>query len=145
MGAVIIEKHFCLSRSDPGLDDPIALTPELFKKMVISINNAVKAGSEETIAFFRKERGDKLVDQVLGTGIKELSASERANYCLTNRSIHALRDIEPGEIINPSDFAVLRTEKNLRPGLEPKWEPCIAGRKAQKRIPAGEGIRFEDI
>ncbi len=33
VGATLVEKHFCLSRQDPGLDDPIALDPALFRKM----------------------------------------------------------------------------------------------------------------
>ncbi|MDR2111198.1 MAG: SAF domain-containing protein, partial [Spirochaetaceae bacterium] len=63
----------------------------------------------------------------------------------TNRSIHAVRDIREGETITPGDMAALRTEKLLRPGLPPSWESRIAGRRARSFIPAGEGIRFEDI
>jgi len=47
--------------------------------------------------------------------------------------------------LKKSDYAVLRTEKNLRPGLDPCWEKDIEGRAARNPIPAGEGIRFEDI
>jgi sialic acid synthase SpsE len=144
-GAVAIEKHFCLSRTDPGLDDPIALSPPLFARMARAVRRAAEAGPEETLAACIRERGGALVAAVLGTGVKELAPSERANYRRTNRSIHALRDIEAGEVIRSGDFAVLRTEKILRPGLEPRWEPFIAGRTARSRIPSGEGIRFEDI
>ena len=145
MGASVIEKHFCLSRTDPGLDDPIALPPELFSKMVKTVRQAAEAGPDKTLEFFRQERGEKLVEQVLGNGVKELSHSEKSNYRLTNRSIHAVRNIKAGEIIKNGDFAVLRTEKVLRPGLEPRFESFIAGRTARNFIPAGEGIRFQDI
>jgi sialic acid synthase SpsE len=144
-GAAVIEKHFCLSRSDPGLDDPIALPPPLFARMVRAIRRAAEAGPVETLAALSRERGEALVERVLGTGVKELAPSERANYGRTNRSVHALRDIRAGETLAPGDFAVLRTEKILRPGLEPRWEPFIAGRTARNDIPAGEGIRFEDL
>jgi len=145
MGAVVIEKHFCLSRNDPGLDDPIALPPEDFSRMVKAVNFAMEIGSEETIAFYSGERGSEFVERVLGNGIKELAPSEKANYRLTNRSIHALRDINKGEVLKKEDYAVLRTEKVLRPGLEPYWESSIEGRTARNFIPAGEGIRFEDV
>jgi sialic acid synthase SpsE len=145
MGAEVIEKHFCLSRSDPGLDDPIALPPDEFSQMTRAVRHAVQNGPEETLATFKRERGDSLVEQVLGNGIKELATSEKANYHLTNRSIHALRDIQEGDILRDCDYAVLRTEKNIRPGLEPCWENAIKGRQARHFIPAGEGIRFEDI
>jgi sialic acid synthase SpsE len=144
-GAAVIEKHFCLSRDDPGLDDPIALPPPLFAQMVRAVRRASAAGPEETLAAYSRDRGAALVEAILGTGVKTLAPSERANYTRTNRSIHALRDISAGEIIGAGDFAVLRTEKNLRPGLPPSWEAKIPGRTARRDIPDGEGIAFEDI
>jgi sialic acid synthase SpsE len=145
MGAAVIEKHFCLSRTDPGLDDPIALPPDEFSQMVRAVRRASEIGSQETLAFYSRERGEELVRQILGSGVKELAPSEKANYRRTNRSIHALRDIQKGEILEKGDYAVLRTEKILRPGLEPCWGKIIEGRAARDFIPAGEGIRFEDV
>jgi sialic acid synthase SpsE len=145
MGACVIEKHFCLSRDDPGLDDPIALPPQDFAKMVRAVRKAAEMGPDETLNFYRREKGDSLIEQILGNGVKELAPSEKANYRHTNRSIHAMRDIESGEILKKSDYAVLRTEKNLRPGMEPCWEKDIEGKIVKNFIPAGEGIRFEDI
>jgi sialic acid synthase SpsE len=144
-GAAVIEKHFCLSRDDPGLDDPIALPPSEFARMVGAIHRAVEMGAEETLASLRSERGTDTVDAVLGSGIKMLAPSEKENYTRTNRSIHALRDIQAGEVIRAEDFAVLRTEKILRPGLAPSWAASICGRTTRQFIPAGEGIRFEDV
>jgi sialic acid synthase SpsE len=144
-GAAVIEKHFCLSRSDPGLDDPIALPPPDFARMVKAIRRASETPSAETIAALGKEHGAAKVEAVLGDGVKMTAPSERENYSRTNRSIHALRDIHPGETITAEDFAVLRTEKILRPGLAPSFAAGICGRTARNFIPAGEGIRFEDI
>ena len=144
-GAIVIEKHFCLSRSDPGLDDPIALPPLEFSRMVNAVRWAEKAGPQESLEVLIRDRGNKIIEEILGSGIKSLAASEKDNYRRTNRSLHALRDIEKGKIILPEDIGVLRTEKILRPGLEPCWETRIAGRKARNFIPNGEGIRFEDI
>jgi len=145
MGAVAVEKHFCLSKNDPGLDDPIALEPASFSQMVKAVRQAAKDGSEETIKRYSRERGPDFIEHVLGSGVKELAPSEKANYRRTNRSIHALRDIQKGETLKKEDFAVLRTEKVLRPGLEPNWENEIIGRITKNFIPAGEGIRFIDI
>jgi sialic acid synthase SpsE len=144
-GAAVIEKHFCLSRDDSGLDDPIALPPPEFARMVKAIRRAAEMGHEETIAGLSRERGAALVEAVLGSGVKTLAPSEKENYSRTNRSIHALRDIQAGEIIQAADFAVLRTEKILRPGLAPSHAADICGRTARQFIPAGEGIRFEDV
>ena len=145
MGAAAIEKHFCLSRKDPGLDDPIALEPAAFAQMVKAVNDAAENSPQETIDYYSRERGEDLVNRILGSGVKELAPSEKANYKRTNRSIHALRDIKKGEMLKKDDYAVLRTEKILRPGLEPCWEKAIEGRTAQNDIPSGEGIRFEDV
>ena len=145
MGAAAVEKHFCMSRKDPGLDDPIALEPDAFAQMVKAIKNAAERSPRETIEYYSREKGKELVNKILGSGVKELAPCEKANYTRTNRSIHALRDIKKGEVIKKSDYAVLRTEKILRPGLEPYWEHAIEGRTAQSDIPAGEGIRFKDV
>jgi len=144
-GAAVIEKHFCLSRDDPGLDDPIALPPPEFARMVKALRRAAEMGPEETVASLSRERGAAPVEAVLGSGVKTLAPSEQNNYSRTNRSLHALRDIQAGEIIQAADFAVLRTEKILRPGLAPSHAADICGRTARRFIPAGEGIRFEDV
>jgi len=144
-GACAVEKHFCLSRQDDGLDDPIALPPADFARMARAVREASRLGPPATLSAVSSERGAELVAKVRGDGTKRLAPSERDNYLRTNRSIHALRDIAAGETIRAGDFAVLRTEKKLRPGLPPCWVPSVAGRKAADFIPAGEGIRFEDL
>ncbi|MDR3160509.1 MAG: hypothetical protein LBU28_02720 [Spirochaetaceae bacterium] len=53
--------------------------------------------------------------------------------------------MSPGEILGPDNMAVLRTEKKLRPGLPPLWESRLYGRRSRNFIPAGQGIRFEDL
>ena len=145
MGAAAIEKHFCLSRNDPGLDDPIALEPADFSKMVKAVGRACAEEPDETILRLGREKGEAFIQQILGNGIKELAPSEKENYSRTNRSIHALRDIQKGEVLKKSDYACLRTEKILRPGLEPSWENQLEGKTVKNFIPAGEGIRMEDI
>jgi sialic acid synthase SpsE len=145
MGACVLEKHFCLSRTDPGLDDPIALPPPDFARMVRAVREASAEGPERTLRNISKRRGKDTVAAILGDGVKRLAPSESANYERTNRSLHALRDIGAGETIPADAVGVLRTEKILRPGLPPRWLEAVVGRKAVCPIPAGEGIRFEDI
>ncbi|MDR2552955.1 MAG: N-acetylneuraminate synthase family protein [Treponema sp.] len=145
LGASALEKHFCLSRHDPGLDDPIALDPPSFTRMTAAMERARSMEGDALVDALKKEFGAEQVEQTLGNGIKTLAPSERDNYGRTNRSIHALTDIARGDLIRSGMIAVLRTEKLLRPGLPPRWERLIPGRRARRRIPAGEGIRFEDI
>jgi sialic acid synthase SpsE len=144
MGAVAVEKHFCLSRADDGLDDPIALPPKDFALMVKTVRAASKMDAEEAVKRIAEEKGGNMVKAVLGDGVKRLADSEKANYERTNRSIHAIRGIKQGEIITKDMIACLRTEKILRAGLPPSWEEKIIGRTAKNDIPAGQGVRFED-
>jgi len=145
MGAAVIEKHFRLSCSNSGLDDPIALPPASFAQMVQAVRRAEKAGSDETIDAMCRECGKDLVESILGNGIKRLAPSEKVNYQRTNRSIHALSDINEGETIERDMVACLRTEKILTPGLSPSWEEQIIGLKAKRFIPSGKGICLGDI
>ncbi len=144
-GACVVEKHFCLSKADGGLDDPIALPPKTFSRMVEGIREAQSMTAENICDWIEDSYGSGRVDAVLGDGVKRLASSERDNYGRTNRSIHALKDIAKGEMIAEDAVRVLRTEKTLRPGLPPDWLRLIIGRRARYDIPAGEGVRFEDV
>jgi sialic acid synthase SpsE len=144
-GARVVEKHFALTRGGAGLDDPIALEPASFSRMVRVIRQAEAAGASDTLHGLEKEYGADRVRRVIGTGVKGLAASERVNYRRTNRSIHAVAEIRAGRVITEDAVAVLRTEKVLRPGLGPEFLPVVKGRKAARTIPAGEGVTWEDL
>jgi sialic acid synthase SpsE len=144
-GACVVEKHFTLSRTGSGLDDPIALEPEGFYRMVCEIREAEAAGPAAARARLEKRYGSARVAAVRGTGVKRLAEAEKENYTRTNRSLHAAREISAGEFLGEQDIAVLRTEKVLRPGLGPEFLPAILGARARRRIPDGEGIVWEDV
>jgi sialic acid synthase SpsE len=144
-GACVVEKHFTLSREGSGLDDPIALEPGEFRRMVQEIRAAEAGEGNRARRRLEKEYGRTRVAAVLGSGVKEMAASEARNYTLTNRSLHAMREIAAGELITESDVAVLRTEKVLRPGLGPEFLAIVVGARAKKRIPDGAGILWADL
>jgi len=144
-GAVVIEKHFCLSRKDAGLDDPIALPPADFALMSAQLRSAAGLERDAIIDYARQEYGEEKVKAVLGDGVKRLSRAESGNYGRTNRSIHALSAIRVGEIFTEKNIAVLRTEKILRPGLPPYFFDKILGRPARRNINAGEGLEWSDV
>ena len=144
-GASALEKHFTLSREGTGLDDPIALEPRDFSRMVTAIREAERTGPEAAIAALGARYGHPRVAAVMGSGIKTLAPAERENYRRTNRSIHAVREIPQGAVIGPQDVALLRTEKVLRPGLPPELMPRVVGARALRFIPDGEGVEWADI
>ncbi|MFQ3620367.1 MAG: N-acetylneuraminate synthase family protein [Spirochaetales bacterium] len=148
-GAVVIEKHITLDRKAKGLDDPIALEPKAFTLMVQEVRAAyteIRAGRRsQVVEALEAHYGKKRVLACLGTGVKRLAPSEAPNYFTTNRSLHALVDLEPGDRLSEENCALLRTEKNLKPGLAPEFYKQVLGKRVTQKVPAGEGIRFEHL
>jgi N-acetylneuraminate synthase len=141
LGATVVEKHITLSRSGSGLDDPVALEPEGFAAMVRSIRAVEAAGGSIEALGLDTAR----LAGIMGDGVKRLSPSEAENYATTRRSIHARGDLREGEILSQDRLAVLRTEKNLRPGLHPRYLPIILGRRLARAVEAGQGIVWDDL
>jgi sialic acid synthase SpsE/isopentenyldiphosphate isomerase len=144
-GAAVIEKHLTLPGRGSGLDDPIALEPEAFARMAAGIRRLEGLTLEDGLAEWRERFGAGRVEAVLGDGVKRLAPAEARYYRTTNRSLHAREEIAVGSPIRPEDVCIVRSESNLRPGLDPEHLEAIVGAVAQRRIPAGEGIRWEDL
>lgn len=144
-GATIIEKHICLSRTDSGLDDPIALDGKAFARMCQAVREAEKEGSEATIDRLSALYGTERIQKILGNGVKALAPSEKANYGRTNRSLHWARDIKKGETVRSEDVLCLRTEKILSVGLHPKEKATIIGSRLTRAVRSGDGIHWDDL
>ena len=172
-GGSMIEKHITLSRKTDGLDDPVALEPEQFAQMVHAVhqteallaryrreaeacgiaegatigmgNLAFTPAQAEIMKQLSGEYGEEKVLGVLGSGIKRLAASERANYGRTNRSLHYLHAMHKGERIRAEDVAVLRTEKVLSPGIAPDFLDAVTGAALFRNVAAGAGVQWEDM
>ena len=152
-GARFIEKHITLSRTTDGLDDPVALEPAQFASMVQRVrqweapikNYGCQCGASIILEELEAEYGKERVQAVLGTGIKKLAPAERANYGRTNRSIHIMHDMKAGDSITPDSIAILRTEKILEPGLDPKYFSQIIGAKLSQDIAAGQGVLWHHL
>ncbi len=144
-GSSMVEKHITLSTETDGLDDPIALNPNDFNKMVLSIKNHEKSPKNAIIEHLEETFGTELIENTLGTGIKTLANSESQNYGRTNRSIHFMRDMKKGEIITEKDIAVLRTEKILSVGISPEHYKSVIGKTLLQDVQDGEGLQFIHI
>ena len=145
VGCSMIEKHFCLRHDDGGLDDPIALEAEDFARMVEAVREASDLPRETQLKNLESRLGAELAGKVLGDGHKRLAPAERKNYGRTNRSLHALTDLEAGTVLTAANTALLRTEKILRPGLEPYDAPRVMGKRLTRSVSSGEGIGWEDL
>ena len=113
--------------------------------MVKAVCRAEKEGIEGTLERMSVDYGRERVLRVLGSGVKELAAAEAGYYYTTNRSIQAWKAITVGEVITEDNIAVLRSEKNLTPGLAPVYLQMVLGRRARRDIPAGAGLSWEDL
>ena len=143
-GASIIEKHITLEESAGGLDDAIALTPSRFAEMAKSVRFA-ETDRTGALKALSDRWGKDTIERCLGDGVKRMAPSERATYRSTNRSILAVRDIAKGECFTTGNVALLRSETNLEPGVEPKLLPIVLTRLARNRVSSGQGIRWSDI
>lgn len=152
LGATIVEKHFTLDRSDGGLDDPIAMNPDMFTQMAATVRriDAILSldptdGRGKVVGEFAAEYGSDRVQGVLGDGAKRLAASEESNYATTRRSILAMRDISAGAVLGTEDVAVLRSEKNLSPGIEPRHLENVIGSRLAEPISSGTGVQWSHL
>ena len=145
MGGMVVEKHFTLDKTGDGLDDPVALTPAQFGEMVAAVRSVEDMDAADKLDSLIERYGHEQVVGILGDGQKKLADSEQGNYHTTNRSIIAIRDIAVGETLSPDNIALLRSEKNLSPGLTPEFLPVIVGHGAQRPIQSGHGIEWTDL
>ena len=140
-GGFIIEKHICLSRQESGLDDPVALEPEMFKKMCKFLKEFSYQDKERIIDdLIKLGYCLNLINEVIGSGEKKLSEAEKDNYGRTNRSIHYLENLNAGTVISEKDVAVLRTEKILSVGESPEMLEYFIGAVLQQEVKAGDGL-----
>lgn len=117
LGAKVIEKHFTLDRNMAGPDHKASLEPQELKAMVQAIRN---------------------IESALGTGIKQVSESERGNIAVARKSIVASTYIKKGETLTDSNLSVKRPGIGISPML---WE-TVVGTKATKDYQPDDQIQI---
>jgi len=118
LGAVVIEKHFTLDRKLPGPDHQASLEPRELQALV---------------------RGIRKVESALGSGKKEMAATEKDVARVARRSIVALGRIPQGTVIDRSMLAIMRPGN----GLPPKMIAAVVGRTAKVDISEGTLLTME--
>ena len=101
MGASVIEKHFTLDKKMQGPDHKASLEPLELKAMVKAIRN---------------------IELALGSDIKEISQSERANIDIARKSIVALKNIKKGDMLDENNLTVKRPGDGISPMM---WDEII--------------------
>ena len=124
LGAKIIEKHFTINKKLKGPDHKFALEPNELKIMIKQIRQAEKS---------------------LGVGRKQVLKDEIELREFAVRSIQAIKEIKKGEKFQEGkNMEVLRSGNKTR-GADARFLMKINGKRANKRIKSGEGIRSKDI
>lgn len=120
LGAVVIEKHFTLSKKLSGPDHFYALEPQELKAMVENI---------------------RTVEKLTGSPTKQPIKAESESRKLGRRSIFAKSGIPAGTTITKEMLALLRPAI----GLQPKYLDTVVGRKARINIKQYEPITLDKI
>jgi len=119
LGASIIEKHFCLSRSIENPDSSFSMEPHEFKQMVLDVQAAKRS---------------------IGNVCYGPQKSELGNVAF-RRSIFATADIKKGEFFSDSNIRCIRPSY----GMKPKYFKKILGKQANDDIPFGSPLTADMI
>jgi N-acetylneuraminate synthase len=119
LGACIIEKHFTLSRADPGPDSAFSLEPAEFKAMVESVRVAEKA---------------------LGNVSYERTSREQASVTF-RRSLFVTQDMKAGELFSAENVRSIRPAN----GLHTRYLENVLGRPAKRDIQRGTPLDWSLI
>jgi len=119
-GALIVEKHITFSKKAQGPDHFYALEPLEFKSMVDSIRRVEKA---------------------LGASRKILTDQEMARRKSGRRTLHAIRDLSPGDIVSNENSRLLRPGDGI--GIHDL--NMAVGRQIKNFVKKFQPITWEDI
>ena len=119
LGATVIEKHFCLSRAEGGVDSAFSLEPDELKNLVIETERAW---------------------QSLGTVQYGIQPTENKSL-LFKRSIYAVKDIQPGEKLSYENIRVIRPGD----GLHPRYFEQLIGTTARVSLHKGTPLSWNKI
>jgi len=114
LGACIVEKHFTLSRDEPGPDSAFSLEPHEFKAMVDAIRVAEKALGEVSYAIMEKQQVSRVF----------------------RRSLFVVEDVKMGEMFTKNNVRAIRPGY----GLHTRYLDEVLGRCAARDIERGSRL-----
>lgn len=118
MGAVVVEKHVCISREIKTADSEFSMELTEFADMVSDINNAKAISVGPVYTLTEKEKSSTIF----------------------RRSLFAVEDIDEGELFTADNI------RSIRPGygIAPKYLKELVGKPAKRSLKRGEPIT-EDL
>ena len=123
LGAVVIEKHYTLSKRLPGPDHPFAVTPEGLEALVTSVRKA---------------------EEARGVGLKFVHPVEGELRDFARRSLFTTQAIAKGTPFSTENIDVLRQGK-LGQGLAPAALSFVHQAVASRDLEADTPLQAEDL
>jgi len=116
LGAVMIEKHFTLSRKIETADNFFSMEPAELKQLV---------------------EGVRVAEQALGKVFYGMTDREKKGS-QSRRSLFVVKDIKAGEVFTGQNVRSIRPSN----GLPPKYLKRILGKKASRRVSRGTPLAW---
>lgn len=120
LGALVIEKHICLSREDKTVDSEFSLDKNEFKQLVTDVRNTELSLGKPNY----------------GPGGDEQQSYEH------RRSLFAVKEIKKGEEITEDNIRSIRPANGLHTRY---YEELIHKKKATRDIPFGTPLSWDDL
>lgn len=117
LGATIIEKHFTLSRQNPGPDAAFSLEPSEFAKMVASIRETEKALGGVTYEISANETKSRQFRRSLFV-VGEMRAGEK----FTDKNVRSIRPSHGLHTRYLNDFLGKPVTRDVKPGTPLQWD-----------------------
>ena len=115
LGAVLIEKHLCMSRSQGGPDAGFSLEPHEFRQMVDKVR-AISLGMTERL-------------------------TDSEEYKSARKSLYVVADIPAGGTISLENVRAIRPAY----GLPPKFLESLVGRRVTSSLKRGSPLSWDDL
>ncbi len=114
LGANVIEKHFCLSRTEGGVDSSFSLEPQELKMLVNEAKRAYLSLGEINYKILENEKSSRIF----------------------KRSIYASKDIKKGDKFTEDNIKIIRPSF----GLEPKYFKSKLGKISEVDYKKGDPV-----
>lgn len=119
LGACVVEKHFVLSRTQPGPDSSFSMEPQDFRAMVDAI---------------------RIVEKAMGRVSYEPSAKDHKMRAF-RRSLFVAADMKAGEVFTEKNLRSVRPAN----GLHTRHLSSLIGKKAAADLQLGTPLKWEHV
>lgn len=117
LGATVVEKHFCLSRKDGGVDSAFSLEPAELKALVVESERGWQALGKVKYSYGEREAGSKQF----------------------RRSIYFVKDVKAGEMITEECVRCIRPGF----GLDARYFDKVLGMSLKSKVSKGVPVQWD--